>query len=391
MSKHYLPARWLKTFLGVVSGVTFAWVCSAAVAPGPAGMTLAEARARISDREIPGFWVGDLQKMSNVLSHVQTGAFRPLATSPGRREICLVAFGEPELLASQANFNSAVGGKNPSAYRNKVARRKPVLFFMGPVHGHEVEGLTGLVNLMQILETGRDLRGKDQLELQSLARQCRILIIPAANPDGTARFEPRSLQGLGVDDLRFWGQGTWKDGTFCGWPESKLHHPMAGNNIGFRGCYFDDLGVNPMHDEFFAPMSVEAPAILKVAKEEAPDFAVSLHSHENNPAILRPAYVPLEVQSSVRELASQFYSLAERRSLPYSQPFAVQAENGKVPEPFNLASAVYHVSGANSFTFECPHGLTNPAACHVTCEQILDIQLTFYEALLQFALDQKKK
>ena len=36
-------------------------------------------------------------------------------------------------------------------------RKKPVVFFVGPVHGHEVEALTGLVNLIHIMETGRDL------------------------------------------------------------------------------------------------------------------------------------------------------------------------------------------------------------------------------------------
>ena len=61
------------------------------------------------------------------------------------------------------------------------------------------------------------------------------------------------------DDLRFWGQGTWKDGTLCDWPACKRQHPMAGENIGFLGCYFNDAGINPMHDEFFAPMSPEAP------------------------------------------------------------------------------------------------------------------------------------
>ena len=51
-----------------------------------------------------------------------------------------------------------------------------------------------------------------------------------------------------------------------------------------------------MHDEFFAPLGPEAPAILRVAIREGPDLAVSLHSHQSAPAVLRPAYVPLEQQ-----------------------------------------------------------------------------------------------
>jgi len=150
-----------------------------------------------------------------------------------------------------------------------------------------------------------------------------------------------------------------------------------------------DAGINPMHDDFFDPMSSEAPAILRVSKQEGPDIAVSLHSYAHAPGILRPAYVPLEVQEDVRSIALEFYRLLDRRDLPHLEPFEVQAEKGDRPAPFNLTSAMYHISGAASFTFECPHGIVYEGWCQVTMEQILDIQLTFYEALLGYAVRQK--
>jgi hypothetical protein len=266
-----------------------------------------------------------------------------------------------------------------------------VLLFIGPVHGHEVEGLTGLVNLMHVMDTGRDLRGRDQTALRALGQQCRLLIIPAGNPDGTHRFRPRALVGMSGDDLRFWGQGTWSDHTLCDWPQCKRQHPMVGANVGFLGCYFDDKGVNPMHDEFFVPMSTEAPAILKVAREEAPDMVVSLHSHENPPAILRTAYVPLESQELAVDLARRCYQLLEQRGLPHAQPFKAEPEQGRIPASFNLSSALYHVCGANSFTFECPHGLSDASSCKVTFEQILDVQLALYEAMMRQALENKQR
>jgi hypothetical protein len=189
------------------------------------------------------------------------------------------------------------------------------------------------------------------------------------------------------DDLRFWGQGTWKDDTFCDWPQCKRQHPMVGDNVGFLGCYFNDRGINPMHDEFFAPMGPEAPALLKTAREEGPDLAVSLHSHESSPAVLRPAYVPSEVQQDIRSLAQECYALMDERTLPHSGLFEITPEGGRHPESFNLTSALYHVSGAASFTFECPHGIRN--ACQVTPEQILDIQLTLYEAMLRHEINKK--
>ncbi|UCF14690.1 MAG: hypothetical protein JSW59_14850, partial [Phycisphaerales bacterium] len=230
---------------------------------------------------------------------------------------------------------------------------------------------------------------KPQEMLRELGRKCRLLIICAGNPDGIDRLEPRALHGMTSDDLRFWGQGTWADDTFCGWPQSKRQHPMVGDNVGFLGCYFNDEGINPMHDEFFAPMGPEAPAILKVAAEEGPDLAVSLHSHESKPALLRPAYVPLEQQEDIRNLAVSCCAILESRGLPYSNPFEPKAESGRHPAPFNLTSAVYHISGSSSFTFECPHGLAGERACKARLDEILDIQIALYEAMMRHELAKK--
>ena len=352
-------------------------------------MTYDQAMRRIPNRELPDFWVGDIDRLKQCLANLKKAQIKTLATSPGGRPVQLVAFGKRESVRHQANFNSAIGGQEPSAYMDKASRQKPVVLFIGPVHGAEVEALTGLANFISIMDTGRDLAGRDQSELWALSEQCRLLIIPAGNPDGIARFAPRSLLGMTLDDLRFWGQGTWSDDTFCGWPESKRQHPMAGDNAGFLGCYFNDEGINPMHDEFFAPMGPEAPAILNIAKEEGPDLAVSLHSHANAPAVLRPAYVTTEIQQEVRSLAERCYALLDKRGLPHASPFSVASEGGKNPASFNLTSALYHISGATSFTFECPHGLIDEKTCRVGAKEILDIQLTLYEAMLQHVIENK--
>ena len=349
-------------------------------------MTYEQAKARIPKRGLPNFWIGGMAKLERQLAKVKNGKVKVIATTPGRRQIHRVSFGQPEQAIRKANFNSAVGGRQMSAYIDKEARQKPVILFVGPVHGHEVEGLTGLGNLINIMDTGRDLQGKQRKNLQALGQRCRLLIIPAGNPDGIERLEPKSLHGMGIEDLRFWGQGTWSDDTFCGWPESKRQHPMAGENVGFLGCYFNDAGINPMHDEFFSPMGTEAPAILEVAINEGPDIAVSLHSHASKPALLRPAYVTMEKQEEIRRLAASYYRILKERGLPHGTLFDPKAESGNYPSPFNLTSAIYHVSGASSFTFECPHGLNTDRACKVEFEEILEIQLALYQAMMQHAL-----
>jgi hypothetical protein len=381
-------ARFNSVVRAVIFIAVFTILCPAAANAAEAEkMTYEQAMQRIPDRETPKFWIGDVAGLSGRFEKLAEGKVTTIAISPGGRPIHLVAYGKEEKHGHKANFNSAVGGGEPAAYIDKAARKKPVILFIGPVHGAEVEGLTGLVNFINIMECGEDLRGVKQAKLRALGQQCRLLIVPEGNPDGVARFEPRSLCDMEGIDLQFWGQGTWSDDTFCGWPESKRRHPMAGDDVGFLGCYFNNKGVNPMHDEFFDPMGPEAPAILKLAAEEGPDLAVSLHSHESKSAVLRPAYVTTEVQQDVRSLAERCYGILAERGLPHAELFDVESEGGKNPSPFNLTSALYHVSGASSFTFECPHGLKD--GCRVSFEQILDIQLSLYEAMLQHEIGKK--
>jgi hypothetical protein len=363
--------------------------CTARSAEKPV-MTYEQAKGCIPQRDLPAFWIGDVDDLPNRWSHLTRGTVEVVAESPGSRLLHLITYGEKETREHRANFNSAIGGRDPACYMDKASRERPVVYFVGPVHGHEVEALTGLASLIQVMETGSDLRGKPQPELRGLGDCCRLLILPVGNPDGVARFEPRAIHGMPLDEFQFWGMGTWSDDTVAVWPDSKRQHPRRGPRIGFMGCYFNDAGINPMHDEFLAPMSTEAPSILKIAMEEGPDLAVSLHSHGHAPALLRPAYVPLESQQEVRTLAERCNQLFEERGLPHGRLPAVSPEEGNPPASFNLVSAIYHISGATAFTFECPHGVKGEAYCQVSFDQILDIQLALYEAMLRHALAQRE-
>ncbi|MBN1674925.1 MAG: hypothetical protein JXR37_28040 [Kiritimatiellae bacterium] len=350
------------------------------------GMSLATARARIPKREIPAFWVGDGGAVERCVREVKNGQVRVLARSPGEHPIHVIAYGERESPARRANYNSALGAGQPEAYMDKAARKRPVLLFVGPVHGQETEGVTGLCNLVRVMETGQDMRGRDQARLRELGLRCRLLIVPCANPDGLARFEPKSLCGMTREDIRFWGQGTKPDDTYWGWPGCKARHPMRAEDYAFLGCYFNEAGVNPMHDEFVAPMGPEAAAVLRLAADEGPDLAVSLHSHAAAPSVLRPAYAPREAQVRLSVLAKRFNDLAAARGFRHGGVPEIALDGGASPPSFNLVSALHHACGAPSFTFECPHGVTDEKAYHVGFDEILDIQFCLYEAMMRDVL-----
>ena len=185
-----------------------AFLLISAFAPTASGdeMTYEQAKQRLKPTPLPEFWIGDVAGLPARWEKLRAGTCEVVATSPGGRPLHLIVYGERENVRRRANFNSAIGGQDPSAYLDKDARKKPVVFFVGPVHGHEVEALTGLVNLIHVMETGQDLRGRDQGQLRELGRRCRLLILPAGNPDGIARFEPRAAFGMTHDEFQFWGE-----------------------------------------------------------------------------------------------------------------------------------------------------------------------------------------
>jgi hypothetical protein len=365
----------------VVLGAFVLW--GAAGRQGPAG-----------DPDPPGdrpdFWRSTLEDVEAQVRAVRSGTVERLAASPGGRPMYVVRYGEEDDLHSQANYNSAVAARSPAFYALKNEATKPVVLFLGPVHGQEVEGVVGLVNLIQVVETGVDHRGRSWSELKRRLDRFRVLIVPSANPDGRARCPYDSFVGVPTRTMTKYGQGTRRDGSLYGWPGAKAVHPMKGD-VGILGAYFNDAGVNPMHDDFFLPMAEETRAILRLAREEAPDIAVSLHSHESAPVVLQASYVPLYMKERIRDLSARVKERYGREGLPYGSVVEPEVEDAE-PGPtryFNLTSAIHHVSGAMAFTFECSHGSVGERATALTHDQILDVQLLLYDEMLRYILEER--
>jgi hypothetical protein len=339
---------------------------------------------------LPDFWKSRIEDIDACLAGVRKGRVEQIATSPGGRNVSLVSFGRRGDLDSLATYNSACGAGNPAWYARKPAGTPPTVVLLGPVHGHEVEGVVGLVNLINIVETGSDLRGKPWSALAEAFGRCHVLIVPCANPDGRARCEVDSFVGADHDFMAHWGQGSRADGTDYGWPAVKTRMPMTGD-VGLLGGYHNDDGINFMHDNFFAPMAEETAALLRVASAEAPDYICGLHSHGWQPRPLPVAWVPRFIKDKLHRFKERLADRYEAAGLPFrrdDRAWVEAVEGAASPAPsFNLVSALHHACGAMSFCFECPHGIGHQPYPRVDHGQILDIQLLLYEELLAFALD----
>jgi len=345
---------------------------------------------RYPQADIPAFWKGRVEDIDAAVKAVRRGQVEIIARSPGGRPVYRVAYGERVAFPWQANYSSATGAGDPAYFARKGADAPPVVYIVGPPHGHEVEGMMGLVNLLHVAETGEDLRGKAWPTLRERLDRCRALIVPVSNPDGRARCVYDSFHGIPVDEMARIGQGTRKDGTNYGWPGAKQVHPMKGD-VGLLGAYFNDDGINLMHDDFFAPMAAETKAVLGVARDEAPDFILNLHSHGAGPQVLRTAYAPRYQKEIIARFAERLMARYKALELPTTRIPEPVEEGPKYPPPsFNLTSALHHVCGGVSLLFECPHGLKEEQYAQVTLDQILDLQLLLYEELYGFALDEPR-
>src|SRR5262249_13562231 len=276
---------------------------------------------------------------------------------------------------------------------HKDGKQAPVVLLLGPVHGGELEGIVGLVNLLEVAETGKDLRGRPWKELAENFAKCRVLIVPSGNPDGRARCQYDSWVGEELSTAERMEMGVRPDGKNYRWPGVKRVHPMRPGDYRTLGCYFNDAGVNLMHDEWFDPMAAETRAYLKLARAEAPDFIVSLHSHASHPSVEPTAYVPQSIKRTIKDFADGVYRRYAAAGLPHRKAGPEPREDGvRFPPPsFNLCSALHHVCGAAAFVYECSLGVRTAPYPKMTHEQILDLQLLMYDELFGYALAHRVK
>lgn len=314
-----------------------------------------ERRFENQDR-IPDWWQSSPGFVEQMTRSARIGRANTIAKSAGGRPVFLFEYGDPEPeLRGTANFSSALAAGNTNFYYRKSERKRPVIFLLGGVHGHETEGTVGVLSVVNIMETGKDLRGRDQQALRDLFAKCRLLLIPQANPDGRARHPYESLIGVTHEELRRVGQGTKKDGTLWGWPECKANHPMVGD-VGVPGAYFDDDGINIGNDLWTSPMSPVTAAIQNLVSDEGPDVTLNLHGYEYPHGLLSTSSLPYKAQLEHKAFSDGAKEFCAARGF--------EIRSADLPDPkssgfkgINQTSVFFHIGSTISLTFEACHGI----------------------------------
>ncbi|MBR2466843.1 MAG: hypothetical protein IKB38_07970 [Clostridia bacterium] len=351
----------------------------------------------MAEAALPIYWHGSVELVNEGIKKVKRGTVKELLPSAGGRPIYMVEYGKSNLPPRKANLSSALGGKDFNCYADKRgADYVPTVYFAGCIHGGEFEGTVAIMNLISLLETGVDLAGNKNDKLLSAAEKVHLILTPMCNPDGRSHIPFDNFVGHTFYDLRYYNQGIWKNGELCGWPECKQVHPIK-DHVAYLGGYFNDDGVNMMHDNFFGHNANETQNVLDVCAEYAPDVAVLCHGGSNCP----PLFTNLEYASGnskreMIEMAKYIRPKYEAAGLVGFEKLGAglesrAGEDAETPASFNLISAMHHCCGAPCITFESNQGLCDHGKLIFNNDQIYLSHMLMMEALCEWASDKYAK
>jgi len=339
---------------------------------------------------IPTYWKTSLEDVDQMYASVQkTTEKRVLCKSAGGRPVYMLAYG-PKKTIGKANYSAALGAHDRTCY-DDPANDHATVVLIGAVHGQETEGVASLMNLIPLMETGVDLAGNPNDALLALLEKVRLVIVPIANPDGRARVKYPACLGLTIDEHYYWGQGTWKDGSLRTWPGCKRIHPLL-EDSDYLGGYYNDDGVNIMHDNFFAPMAAESRAVIELCGEEAADYILHLHGGGNSKGdLLQPAYVPVEVNEAIFELSKRCYDVGMKENLEFTLAPVPEPAQGENPPTFNLVCATHHVCGGVAAVYESNEGIVDSPGIKRTHAEVIRMHMILFEECVRMAIEAKEK
>ncbi len=316
----------------------------------------------------PDWWLVRPDEIIAQCENVKKGRKEIAAYTPGGFPVYVITYGPERPVEREINWPSATGSPRPELY---TLPGPQCLMIIGGVHGEEPEGVMAVLNLMSLMETGKDLAGNPNPELVKLAENYRLILMPCINMDGRA-ISPDCYVGGKFEDFADLVYTRLKDGTQLRWPQLKEYYPMPMDQVERLGTYYNSEGYNIQLDA--APGNIcteEAKAILRVAAREHIDLFVNLHSDGCEHIIVSASLhypVNIETCKAIRKvwLKVRGYD-PETDYCPSTQT--------------DIDNAVELATGAPSFTFE--FGLTS-APSH---ERLVDEGYGILEAVFRYGVD----
>jgi hypothetical protein len=312
---------------------------------------------------IPSFWLTTVEEVGHFLdSRIRRGSVETVGTTAGGRKMRAVFYGTPRAGKGTTTFSGSLGFHDVRAYLGP-SHGKKVYMAMAAVHGGEFEAIAGMVNLLSVLETGKDLRGREWPEIVAAAAALdRVVLIPVVNLDGRARVPLRMEKFRGSDFTvhEYLNTGAKPDGNIIGWPQCKEFIPLDFSKSQFPGGYPNDAGVNIQHDDFLGKRQPETQALLDLAARERPDLILNLHTGAVYPLMHRP-FVEGALMPAFEALFGQVQGRLAAEGLQRTRDRQAEGDPKKSPlSTYNLDTALNLHCGALSAVVEFPsHGFTS--------------------------------
>jgi hypothetical protein len=243
------------------------------------------------------------------------------------------------------------------------------------------------MNLIAILETGKDLTGKEYPVITESAEKMNFIILPCANPDGRARMPLTCMAGLDNHSFRYLAQGTWKDGSLCDFPACMTVHPIV-EKVDFLGTYFNDDGININNDFYFTNPAAETKAILQTAENYAPDITIHFHGGGNTvPHFAPTGFLFQQVKEKIAEFQRFEVNHFKHEGLSLSI-------DRREPASFDLTAAIVHVCGEPALLFESNQNLDHldekqPWLVKYSFDEIYRHHLVLLEGLCKFVSEKR--
>jgi len=340
-------------------------------------------RKRVDTTRTPKWWINRPDEVEEFLRRLRGVEVIEVGRSAGNRPILAATWGAREELRGRTSTNlaSALAGGSAAAFYGKAQRQRQSFVFLGNAHGIEFEGTVAALNFLNVVVTGKDLRGRAWPVMMEEGRKLRIVVIPNFNIDGRARFFQHKHQiNLNTESSRWICQGNLKGGKKLVWPTSKRLFPIPPKKAAPLGAYFNDNGVNLVYDNALsADPQPETRALLKFLRAEMPDCVLLSHT-DNGSLVCEPdAYIPERFRMRQAQMSSVVGSRCKYKGLQKSR--VSQNPQGYAGQVFYQSDLIYHACGALPLLVEFPCGWQNVPD---TFDEVLDIGMTVLEEIARF-------